>query len=122
MRGEETEEHLRGYLQGSLQGSQAKPLPGSPLAHGGAVLTQQALLGCVVPEENHLLPALLAQGGCVGQPGLSQVVFEEEECGRAGCKRIEMALKAISPLMNCSCTNYQRVGTALPLTGHSCVQ
>lgn len=100
----------------------AKPLPWRPLAPVGGAVTQQALLGCSVPEENHMLPALLAQGWCLGQPGLSQVVFEEEECGRTGCKRIETVLEAISPLMNCSCTNYQRLGTALPLIGHSCVQ
>lgn len=44
------------------------------------------------------------------------------QCGKMDCWRIETMLKAISPLMSCSCTNYQRIGTGLPLIGHSCVQ
>lgn len=43
-------------------------------------------------------------------------------CGRIDCKRIELVLQAILPLMGCSCTNYQRVETAFPLIGHSYVQ
>lgn len=38
-------------------------------------------------------------------------------CGRIDCKRLEMVLWATSPLMGCSCTNYQRVEAALPLIG-----
>lgn len=33
-----------------------------------------------------------------------------------------MVLEAISALMSCSCTNYPRVGAALPLIGRSCVR
>lgn len=46
----------------SRVGKVGKTLPWSPLARVGGIITQQALLGCLVPEENHLLPALLAQG------------------------------------------------------------
>lgn len=35
-------------------------------------------------------------------------------CGRMHCKRTEIVLKATSPLMNCSCANYQS-GNSLAL-------
>lgn len=38
-------------------------------------------------------------------------------CGKMDCRRMDIVLKAISHLRSCSCTNFQRVGTALPLTG-----
>lgn len=42
--------------------------------------------------------------------------------GRTDCKRIEIVLKAISPLMSYSSTSYQRVQAALPLAGPSYVR
>lgn len=60
MRDEETEEDLSMGI--SRVGKVGKTLSWSPLARVGGIITQQALLGCLVPEENHLLPALLAQG------------------------------------------------------------
>lgn len=46
----------------SRVGRAGKTSAWSPLACVGVVITQQVLLGCLVHEENHLLPALLAQG------------------------------------------------------------
>lgn len=52
----------------------------------------------------------------------SQIILFQGLCGRTDCKRIEIALKTISSLRSCSCYNYQRVDTALPLIGCSYVQ